>query len=214
VRTDHVEQNLVEYLGGTLAEPLRPGVEEHLEHCSACRTDLAELRQTMELLSRQRVAPPRSGYFSTVVPHVRERLEGKESRSLFGASLLMRFALPIGAAAIVLAILLSLPFSAVETEGSRNPLQAVMHGATTDEIVEIVFDSVPLQPLSTPTVEGETSSLLGVGILRGDHLLANADEGSSTPDITLDERMPEGLEQLNEADVEVLVQRLGERTMI
>jgi anti-sigma factor RsiW len=214
VHTEHVERRLLEYLDGTLAESLRPGVERHLEHCSACRTELAELRQTMELLSSQKTAPPPSGYFSTVVPHVRERLEGKESQSLFGAPMLVRFALPVGAAAIALAILLSLPFPAVETEGSRNPLQAVMHGATTDEVVDIVFDSVPLQPLSTPMVEGETSSLLGVRILRGDHLLANADEGASTPDITLDERMPEGLEQLNEADVEALVQHLGERTML
>jgi hypothetical protein len=214
VRTDHIEQRLLEYLDGTLAGPLRSGVEEHLEHCSVCRAELAGLRQTMVMLTSRESSPPSSGYFSTILPHVRERIERKESGNLFGAPALTRFVLPIGAAAVVLVILLSLPFPSVETDSSRNPLQAVMHGVTTDELVDIVFDSVPLQPLSTPTVEGETSSLLGARILRGDHLLANADEGPPAPEITLDERMPEGLEQLNETDVEALVQRLGERTMI
>jgi hypothetical protein len=213
VHTEHVEYLLAEYLDGTLVEALQPGVEEHLKDCSACRTELSNVRQTMDLLKGHTVAPPPNGYFPTLLPHVRERLEGDGSRSLFGAPLLMRFALPAGAAAITLFILLSLPFPANETE-SRNPLQAVMHGSTTDELVDIVFDLVPLQPLSTPTVEGETSSLLGARILRGDHLLASADEGGMNQELTLDERMPEGLEQLNEADLDALVLRLGERTTI
>jgi hypothetical protein len=89
-----------------------------------------------------------------------------------------------------------------------------MNGSTTDELVDLVLDMVPLHPLSSPTVEGETSALLGVRLLRGEHLLADADEGSISQEFTMDERMPEGLEQLNEADLEALVQRLGERTSL
>jgi hypothetical protein len=214
VHTEHVEYLLPEYLSGTIADSLRPGVEEHLKNCSSCSTELTGLRQTMEMLDGHEVAGPPSGYFTTVLPRVRQRLEGKESRNLFASPLLIRLALPIGAAALALFIVLSLPFPGPESETGHNPLQAVMHGSTTDELVEVVLDMVSLQPLSSPTVEVETSSLLGVRVLRGDHLLAQADEMPFNEVFTQDELMPGELEQLTDADLEALVQRLGERTLL
>jgi hypothetical protein len=214
VHTEHVEYLLPEYLNGALPESLRPGIEEHLKSCSSCNTELLELRQTMEMLHSHRVAKPASGYFTTVLPRVRERLEQDTWRDFAARPLLTRLALPIGAALLALFILLSVPFQINEIESGHNPLQAVIHGSTTDEMVDLVLDMVSLQPLTSPTVEGETSSLLGVGVLRGEHLLAYADESSIAEDFTLDERMPEGLEQLDDADLEALVQRLGERTTL
>ena len=214
MRIEHVEYLLPEYLNGTLADSLRPGVEEHLKHCSSCKTELAELRHTMEMLDSHGAAEPPSGYFTTILPRVRERLEGEESRNVLANPLLTRLALPIGAAVLALVILFSLPYPADETETGRNPLQAVVHGSTTDELVDVVLDMMPWQPLSSPTVEGETSSLLGVRLIRGEHLLANTDEVSFAEDFTQDETMSEELEQLNEADLEALLQRLGERTTL
>jgi hypothetical protein len=214
VRTEHVEYLLPEYLNGTLEDSLRPGVEEHLKYCSSCSAELTGQRQTMEMLDSHATEGPPGGYFATVLPRVRERLEAEESRNLFSNPLLIRLALPIGAAALALFIVLSLPFPGTEAETGHNPLQAVMHGSTTDELVDVVLDMVPLQPLSSPTVEGETSSLLGVRVLRGDHLLAHADQASYADDFTFDGSMPEGLEELNEADVQALVQRLGEGTIL
>jgi hypothetical protein len=214
VHIEHVESQLPEYLDGTLVGPLREGVDEHLRHCSACRSSLEDLQRTMAMLDRQRTSGPSEIYFATLLPRVRQRLEREESRGLFGAPFVLRFALPVAAAAIALFILLSLPFPTAETEVSHNPLQAVVHGSTTDDLVDIVLDMMPLQPLSTPTVEGETSSLLGATILRGDHLLAGADQESPAEGLTFDSGMPAGLEQLSDADLEVLVQRLGERTTL
>jgi hypothetical protein len=214
VRTEHVEYLLPEYLDGTLEDSLRPGVEEHLKSCSSCSSELSGLRQAMEMLKSHGTEGPPSGYFATVLPRVRERLEGESSQSIFFSPLLIRLALPIGAAALALFIVLSLPFPGSEAETGHNPLQAVMHGSTTAELVDVVLDMVPLQPLSSPTVEAETSSLLGVGVLRGDHLLAYADEVPFAEGFTQDEMMPDELEQLSETDLETLVQRLGERTLL
>ena len=214
MRTEHVEYLLPEYLNGTLEDSLRPGVEEHLKHCSSCSAELTGLRQTMEMLDSHTTEGPPSSYFATVLPRVRERLEAEESRNLFSSPLLIRLALPIAAAALALFIVLSLPFPGTEPEVGHNPLQAIMHGSTNDELVDVVLDMVPLQPLSSPTVEGETSSLLGVRVLRSDHLLAHADQASYADDFTFDGSMPEGLEELNEADVQALVQRLGEGTIL
>jgi hypothetical protein len=214
VRIEHVEHLLPEYLDGSLTEDLRPGVEAHVKQCALCTSELAALRRTMEALGNHQPSPPASGYFSTVLPRVRERLDQRGASRLFGSPLWLRLALPAAAAAIVLFILLSLPFPAVETESAQNPLQAVVHGTATDELVDVVFDMVPLQPLTTPTVENETSALLGARVLRSDHLLASADIDSIVPDLIVDERMPEGLDSLNDEELEALVQHLGERTTI
>jgi hypothetical protein len=214
VHTEHIEYLLPEYLNGTLEDSLRPGVEEHLKSCSGCSSELSGLRQTLEMLDSHGTIEPPSGYFTTVLPRVRERLEREESRNLFASPWFIRLALPVGAAALALAIVLSLPFSGTEAEAGRNPLQAVMHGSTTGELVDIVLDMVALQPLSSPTVEIETSSLLGVGVLRGDHLLAHADEVPFAEGFAQDEMLPEDLEQLSEVDLEALVQSLGERTLL
>ena len=214
MRIEHIEYLLPEYLNGTLADSLRPGVEEHLKHCSLCRTELSELCQTMEMLEARVTADPPSAYFTTVVPRIRERLEGRESRNVFVNPLLAKLALPIGTGVVVLFILLSLPSPVSESETASNPLQAVVHGSSTDELIDVVLDMMPLHPLSSPTLEVETSSMLGVRLLRGEHLLAGVNEGSFAEDFTLDETMSEELEQLNEADLEALVQRLGERTVL
>jgi hypothetical protein len=214
VRIEHIESLLPEYCKGTLADSLRPGVEEHLQHCSSCRIALMELEQTIQLLESREAAAPPSRYFATILPRVRERLEGEESRNILANPLLTRLALPIGAAVLVLFILLSLPFPANEPEIGGNPLQAVMHGSTTGELVDVVLDMVQLQPLSSPTVEGETTSMLGVHVLRGEHLLANINEVTVAEEFTQDESMSDELELLNDADLEALVQRLGERTVL
>jgi hypothetical protein len=173
-----------------------------------------DLQRTMALLDRGKTDGPSKGYFTTVLPRVRQRLDEGESRHWYESPLALRFALPVGAAAITLFILLSLPLPFTESEAAHNPLQAAVRGSTPDELVDVVLDLMPLQPLSSSTTEGETSSLLGARILRGDHLLASGEHVSSPEGLALDGRMPEGLEQLSDAELEVLVQRLGERTTL
>jgi hypothetical protein len=214
VRTEHLEYRLPEYLDGTLPVSLRPALEEHLNQCSSCRTELSELRQTMEMLDTHPAAGPPNGYFTTVLPRVRKRLEERESGKAVLNPLFIRFALPIGAAALSLIILLSFPFPGTEQVVAINPLRSVLNGSTTDELVDVVLDMMPLQPLSSPTLEGETSSLLGARFLRGDHLLAHADETPFAEMFSRDAMSPDELEQLSESDLEALVQRLGERTSL
>lgn len=214
MHTDHIESRLPEYIEGTLDESLRSGVDEHLRLCSACTSELAGLRRTMEMLESRKIEGPSSGYFTTVLPRVRERLEGEESQGFFAHPLISRLALPLGLAAIALVVLLSLPFPSNDIENAQNPLKAVMHGTPNDELVDVVLDMVPMHPLTSPTVEGETSSWLGARVLRGDHLLVHADELAIAEDPSIDQTMAEDLEQLSDKDLELLVQRLGERTAI
>jgi hypothetical protein len=214
VLTKHIEHDLPEYLAGTLSDWERFAVEEHLKGCSSCKSQREELQQTLEMLGGHKAPRVPDGYFSAILPRVRARLEGEESRSFYTHPLLTRLALPLGAAALVLLISLSVPFPAIETGSGANSLQAEIHGTTTDELVDVVFDMMQSQPLSSPTDEAETSSLVGLDLLRSEHLLANVDEASIAEDLMLNQSMLQELERLDHADLEILVQRLGERTTL
>ena len=214
MHTDHIKYLLPEYIDGTLDESLRPSVDEHLRSCSACTSELAGLQRTMKMLESRKAGGPPNGYFTTVLPRVQERLDGEESPSIFAHPLISRLALPLCLAVMAIAILLSLPFPSNDAENAQNPLRAVMHGTPNDELVDVVLDMVSMHPLTSPTVEGETSSWLGARVLRGDHLLAHMDDLAFSEDPSIDQTLPEELEQLSDKDLELLVQRLGERTAI
>jgi anti-sigma factor RsiW len=196
-----------------LEESLRPLVESHLEECGACRTELENLRTTFHWLSTYQAPPPADGYFSTILPRVRERLESKKPASFFAHPLVARLAVPLAVGAVMLAILLSVPFSERGSENGHNPLQSVLRGLETDELVDIILDQADRQSLTTQG-ESETSAFLAVPFLSGDHLLASAGQLSFADEPILGSEMPESLDQLTDSDIDVLVAQLGERTIL
>jgi len=213
VHTKHVEYLLPDYLNNMLEESLRPLVESHLEECSACRTELKNLRTTFHSLSTYQAPPPADGYFATVLPRVRQRLEGKKPASFFAHPLVARLAVPLAAGAVVLAILLSVPFSERGSENGHNPLQPVLQGLEAVELVDIILDQADRQSLTTQG-ESETSAFLAVPFLGGDHLPASAGQLSFADEPILGSEMPESLDQLSESNIDVLVAQLGERTIL
>jgi hypothetical protein len=209
----HVEYLLPDYLNNRLEESLKPGVESHLEECESCRDSLEGLREGFEALRTQHIPHPSETYFSTILPRVRQRLEKKEARPFFAHPLVTRIAMPIAAGALALLLLLRLPLSTHNADAERNPLQPVLQGIASDELVDIVLDQIHLQALNT-VGEGETSSLLAVPLLGGDQLLADAEHLTSIEAPILGGRVPESLDQLSDSEIDALVARLGERTMI
>jgi hypothetical protein len=213
VRTEHVEYLLPDYLSKMLEESLRPWVESHLEECGACRAELENLRGAFSHLDSFEVEPPHDGYFTTVLPRVRERLQGEKSIPFYSHPLFTRFAVPLAAGALLLVILFRVPFALRETDREHNPLQPVVRGLENEEVVEAILDQFHRQAISAQG-ENETSALLAVPLLRSDHLLAGADQLSLSNESVLDVGLPENLDQLSASDVDILVARLGERTML
>jgi hypothetical protein len=213
VRTEHVEYLLPDYVSNMLEESLRPWVESHLEECGACRAELENLRGAFTHLDSFEVKPPYDGYFTTVLPRVRERLQGKKSVPFYSHPLVTRFAVPLAAAALILVILFRVPFALRESEREHNPLRPVVTGLETEELVDAILDQFHRQMISAQG-ENETSAQLAVHLLRSDHLLAGADELSLSNESVLDVGLPENLDQLSASDVDVLVARLGERTSL
>ncbi|MCX6135447.1 MAG: zf-HC2 domain-containing protein [Ignavibacteriales bacterium] len=213
MRTEHVEYLLPDYLKGMLEESLRPGVESHLAECAACRAELEQLRPAMALLDSLEVRPPYEGYFSAMVPRVRERLQRRRIFDFVTHPLFARFAVPLAVGALLLVILLRVPDAVREAGGERNPLQAVVHGLETEDLVDVVLDQQDRQAISG-NGENETNSMLAVPFLQGDLLLAGADQLLLSNESVLDAAIPEHLDQLSPSEVDVLVARLGERTIL
>jgi hypothetical protein len=209
----HVEYLLPDYLTNRLEESLKPGVESHLEECASCRASLEVLRDGFEVLRTQNTPHPSEAYFSSVLPRVRQRLEKNETRPFFAHPLVTRVVLPIAAGALALLILVRLPLMTHNAEAEHNPLQPVLQGIASDELVDIALDQIHLQALNT-VGESETSSLLAIPLLGGDQLLADAEHLSSTGAPILGGRAPESLDQLSESEIDALVAHLGERTML
>lgn len=113
----------------------------------------------------------------------------------------------------MLVILLSVPFAERSSEHEHNPLQSVVRGLEAGELVDIILDQADRQSLTTQG-ESETSAFLAVPFLRGDHLLASAGQFALIDEPILGSGMPEGLDQLSDSDVDVLVAQLGERTIL
>jgi hypothetical protein len=213
VRTEHVKHLLPDYLNQTLEESLRPWVESHLEKCGDCRAELENLRGAFSDIDSFEARPPHDGYFTTVLPRVRERLQGNMSVPFLSHPLVTRFVAPLAVGAILLVILFRVPSALREADWEHNPLQPVVRDFEAEELVDVILDQVHRQTISGHG-ENETSALLAIPLLRGDHLLAGADQLSLSNESVLDVGLPENLDQLRASDVDVLVARLGERTFL
>jgi hypothetical protein len=168
----------------------------------------------MDLLNQHRAPVPPEGYFATVLPRIRERLSRDERKNLLRFPVVRRLVVPLAAAAVVIFLLLAKPFEANDSGGEANPLHSVLGGADAQELYDVVIDVLPLQPFAGPLAEGEVSSLFAASVLRNEDLLADADEGALSGEITFEDPSSAELEQLSEEDLESLLQRLGERTFL
>jgi len=54
------KKNLEEYLDGEVSSTIQTGIKEHLNSCANCQADYEELRQMLDILKFEPVAPPTS----------------------------------------------------------------------------------------------------------------------------------------------------------
>lgn len=212
MHTKHVEYLLPDYVTGKLEEPLRSGVAGHLEGCAECRAELETLQHAFQSISGPGPRAPSSAYFSGILPRVRERLEQKESLSMFSRPLVTRFALPLAVGVLALVLLLHVPPPMNNGGPAQNPLGPMITGVGSEELVEIALDQMHRESFSSPLGESETSALLAAPILRGEYFLSEVESSSILEDPVLGDGIAEELETLSDTDLDVLVARLNERT--
>ena len=98
-----------------------------------------------------------------------------------------------------------------QAEPDHNPLQPVVRGLDTEELVDVILDQMHHQMIAVQG-ESETSASLAVPFLQGEHLLAGTENLAMSEEPLLDVGMHETLEQMSNSDIDALVVGLGERT--
>ena len=212
MHTRHVEYLLPDCVTGKLDESLRDGVASHLEECAQCKIELETVQRAFQVIGGSRLDAPSSAYFSGILPRVRERLEERESISLFAGPLVTRFALPLAVGVLALVLLLHVPAPTNKGEIAQNPLRPVLSGLGSGELVEIALDQMHRQSFLSPIGENETSAMLAVPILSSEYFLSDAESPSALEDPVLGNNIAEDLETLTDADLDELVARMSERT--
>ncbi len=214
MHTRHIEYLLPDYVNGKLEEPLRVVVESHLAVCAECKAALENVQHAFLAIAGSSMKPPSDAYFSGILPNIRERLEQRESLSVFARPLFTRFALPLAVGALILVLLLHVPVSLNNGETAQNPLRPLLTGVDSEELVEIALDQIHRQSFSIPLGEGETSALVAAPILSGEYFLSDMVSPSALEDPVLGDGFADDLEALSDADLDVLVARLSERTSL
>ncbi len=158
MHTEHVNILLPDFVRGQLGGEQTAAVEEHLRSCQVCSSNLAELKNTLAILEQSHKKDLSKVYFSSILPRVHQRLERDKKKEWISKPFVNKILLPLGAAAVLLVVLMRLP-SGWETLKSENPLQAVVSLASADEIAEILQEDIPLQGVNSLNSAILTSAL-------------------------------------------------------
>jgi hypothetical protein len=215
VPTEHIKYLLPDYVNGHLGAELLEGVESHLRACGQCREEMESLRDVFAYLAAHVPERPSASYYASILPRVHQRLEQKEAGSLLSHPLIVRLVAPLACAVLAIVLLLHVPFPGTESGRDVNPLQSVVSETSTEELAQAVLEHFRQQPLANNVSEGEISSLIAAHVLRPQVLVEEIDfhsAGSLEP--LFSSSSTQAIEGLTESEVDALLQRLGERTIL
>ncbi|MFH0991886.1 MAG: zf-HC2 domain-containing protein [bacterium] len=207
----HIEEILPDFLNGTLDGETSKAVENHLLSCAKCRQESDALRSLFTQLEAGKHPIVPSGYFSTIVPRVRERIEKPTLfRISLYSSILQRMA-PVVAAAALVILLINLDYPKGTFETVDNGLAAAMQDMTMSDLTEAALDQFSFQPLDATTSTHEALSEIGSKALSIDLLEEQVPAMSGLLSNTLNNGTSIQLESISESELNTLLERLGER---
>ncbi len=216
VHTVHVKSQIPDYLTGQLDSKLRQGVEVHLRECPACLGDYEEMRELIAVLRELRQKQPSRSYFSNVLPRVRERLGSRERFAWIDHPLFVRLVSPLAAAALIAILMLELPLVRQQAEvGGNGELMGMVGAFSTDELLRIVIEQGHHQLLVEPVQEITVPhSLVDRVLSRELSLSTGVSDPLLVPFTTAGGIPSESLNALSEPEVDRLLQRLEERSVL
>ncbi|MBI3788029.1 MAG: zf-HC2 domain-containing protein [Ignavibacteriales bacterium] len=209
--TEHINYLLPDYLTGRLESDLREGVEAHLKECKECVSEMANLREVLGKVAYDKPYIPSTAYFSALLPRIRQRLDGKQKRSLWAHPVFVRIVSPLAVAVLAIVMLSRVPFPAER----QDPLKSIVADVSTDELEQVVLEQSQHQPGGTLLAENELASL-PTGKALENHIKTI---GAQTTTWIESESIPSGVvprtvNDLDDSELEMLLQRLGERTVL
>lgn len=214
--TGHVKSSLPDYATGRLDADLRSGVEEHLRSCPSCRQDYEEMQGVVRALRENRGASPAAFYFSSFLPRVRDRLGWQEKSSWMENPLLVRLVGPLTAAALMVILIIELPFNGPHSEvGDGGELAGMVGSLSGDEITQVLIEHGNRQLFVSPDQEITVSQAVIDRILSEELSLASGSmDPSPAPFIMGGGVSSESLNLLSDTQIDFLLQQLEERSTL
>ena len=208
MRTNHVSILLPDYLRGVLSSDESKEVEQHLQHCAACQSDLAEMKQVLAAIGAPPTLDVPGNYFSSLLPRIHQRLEKKKQSVWVSSPLVGKLVLPLGAALVVAVLLWHLPVQ--ENAGrSTDPLLAVVDSAATVDIADIVKSDIPSHDMNSFSAMVLSHAMTDDDFVRRQLLdEALASDASSPFDVYANVTPVQALSGFSEAETNALLQKL------
>lgn len=207
MRIEHAKYLLPDYSIGKLDQAEQTLVSEHLQACDVCRADLDEIRGILAQLKTSDVVKPSNSYFSSLVPRIRQRLEGKQSSSWLGNPFTTKLVLPFSVAVLAIVLLTNVEFT---VEEPANPLNNLVADVLPEDVIDFVAEA-SRPTLWTTRQAQEIAEKLVAGHVSEEHALQYVLQTDPAESI---EQTQELLRELDESQIEQLLQKLGERAIL
>ncbi|MCI0706633.1 MAG: zf-HC2 domain-containing protein [Ignavibacteriae bacterium] len=203
MQTQHVHNLLPDFVNKTLDNALHHEVSEHLDACPECRAEAERVGEVFRSIQSLQFEQPPVGYFSNVLPRIRERAEHDERFAWLKNPLLVKFAAPLAAVFVLVSLANLVSFD-----------QSSEEYITYDDVADVLVRQTEGQPFANDQVELFAASALpeetvehqitGLLVANGDTFSFDDLAGTSTDLL---------LENLSEQEVEALLQRLEEGSL-
>ncbi len=207
MRTEHVKYLLPDYSAAKLGQAEQNLVSEHLQACDECSADLDEIRSTLAHLKASDMVKPSSLYFSSLVPRIRQRLEGKQSFSWLGNPFTAKLVLPFSVAVLAIVLLSNVKLT---VEEPVNPLKNLVADVLPEDVIDFVAEA-SRPTLWTTRQAQEIAEKLVAGHVSEKHALQYVLQTDPAESIGQTQDL---LRELDESQIQQLLQKLGERAIL
>jgi len=176
-------------------------VNLHLAVCAGCAEERSIIEAGMNALKTATSPPAPSQYFETVLPRVRGRLDRTQRPSWVQSVIFTRVAVPLAALALFVVLIARVPF---DSASNNSVLRSMISSLSTEELTDAMVKQSELtltpwssEALSEVVPENAVTTKLGADIIESSDVSAY-----------------QALSDLSEKDIDLLLQRLGERNML
>ena len=192
---------LPDLVKGALNAEEAADVDRHLAVCAECAEERSNIEAGMNTLEAATLAeaPPR--YFETVLPRVRERLDRSRRPSWVHSVIFTRVAVPLASLALFVVLIARVPF---DSASNNSVLRSMISSLSTEELTDAMVkqSEMALTPWSSEALsevvpENAVTTTLGADIIQSGDASAY-----------------QSLSDLSDKDIDLLLQRLGERNIL
>lgn len=211
---DKFQERINEFMNMSISEAERTGLEMHLENCRQCRKLIEVHMDLKPYLSNYNSETPPEGYFTNLLPNIRNRLESKKNRSPIDYLLGKRYALPLVVTTIIVALIFSVPGSNSNYGREYSNGQYATDSASEESILE--YANMHVRDMSIAPLIAQEENILAtldkdlINLQIAKVVFSGYDELGISTYLNGNSL----IESMSDQEIDYVVQRLTERTIL